>query len=405
MKDKMIKAFQKANGGLFDRVEKADVGNAYQEMAKAGVLLMGWADPFMPDYVMPKHIEQALITAIKDPSAAHYTAPIGNQLLKEKLAVKLQSFNRLTVDPNRNILITPGSDSGLYFAMLPFINPGDEVIVFAPSYPNNFLNIQIMQGTVVPVLLSESEHYQINEENLRAAITERTKLIVMTHPNNPTTTVFNRTSLEILRSVLIEHDLILVCDQAFEDFCYEGEFITPQALPGLFERTVSVFSFSKGMGLSGLRVGYIVCSDQIMDSMYANAVTVLGATNTASQQAIIAALDDQTFMQEFREAYDFRRKAATAIINSIPQVHMDLPESGFLGWINVSALGSSTEIAKFLTDDAQVALNDGINYGPGGEGHLRIVLGVYRDNDKIIEALNRIRKSLLKWQEINKPAY
>lgn len=95
---------------------------------------------------------------------------------------------------------------------------------------------------------------------------------------------------------MLRHDLILVCDQAFEDFCYENEMITPAAMNGMFERTVTVFSFSKGMGLSGLRVGYLVCGDEIMDSLYANAVSVLGATNTACQKALIAALEDPSFM-------------------------------------------------------------------------------------------------------------
>lgn len=115
-------------------------------------------------------------------------------------------------------------------------------------------------------------------------MTERTKMVVLTHPNNPTTTVYNRESLEGLARFVIRHDLILVCDQAFEDFCFENEMITPASLPGMFERTISVFSFSKGMGLSGYRVGYIVCDDVVMDSMFANAVSVLGATSTVASE-------------------------------------------------------------------------------------------------------------------------
>ena len=117
----MIKAFAKANGGLFQSVEKADVGLSYQELEKQGIALMGWADPFMPDYSLPSFIEDALIEAIKDKSSPHYTAPIGNEQLKYAIAKKLEEQNHLKVDPLRNILITPGSDSGLFFATLPFI--------------------------------------------------------------------------------------------------------------------------------------------------------------------------------------------------------------------------------------------------------------------------------------------
>lgn len=214
----------------------------------------------------------------------------------------------MTVDPQRNILITPGSDSGLYFAMLPFIEEGDEVLIPAPSYPNNFLNVEIMGGRTVPVPLKESNQFQIEIDEFEKRVSEHTKMVVLTHPNNPTTTVFNRSSLEALADFVIRHDLILVCDQAFEDFCYENEMITPASLPGMFERTITVFSFSKGMGLSGYRVAYLVCSDVIMDTMFANAVSVLGATNTVSQLAILAALEDPSFMKEFEIAFDYRRK-------------------------------------------------------------------------------------------------
>lgn len=401
MKEKMIPAFRKAEGGLFTAVEKADVGSAYQEMEKQGVALMGWADPFMPDASMPKHVEQALIDTIRHPSAPHYTAPIGSSQLKAKIAEKLKTKNHLLVDPERNILITPGSDSGLYFAILPFIEDGDEVLIPSPSYPNNTLNIEIMGGRVVPVPLRPETGYQLEAELLEQTVSEKTKMIVLTHPNNPTTTVYNRQSLEILRDFVLRHDLILVCDQAFEDFCYENEMITPAAMNGMFERTVTVFSFSKGMGLSGLRVGYLVCGDEIMDSLYANAVSVLGATNTACQKALIAALEDPSFMQEFERAFNVRRQAAEKILNSIPNVHADLPQSGFLCWVDVSRLGDSSQIVQYLVKHAQVAVNDGKNYGPGGEGHLRIVLGVYRDDAKVIAALERIKAALIQWQEEN----
>ena len=247
MKEKMIKAFRNANGGLFSNVEKADVGGSYQELEKQGVALMGWADPFMPDFSLPEHVKKATIQAIEAAAAPHYTAPIGNQILKNKIADKLKKQNGLTVDPQRNILITPGSDSGLYFAMLPFIEAGDEVLIPAPSYPNNFLNVEIMGGRTIPVPLKESNHFQLEIDEFEKRVSEHTKMVVLTHPNNPTTTVFNRSSLEALADFVIRHDLLLVCDQAFEDFCYENEMITPASLPGMFERTITVFSFSKGM--------------------------------------------------------------------------------------------------------------------------------------------------------------
>ncbi|MBQ9328159.1 MAG: pyridoxal phosphate-dependent aminotransferase [Solobacterium sp.] len=396
-KERMIPAFAKAEGGLFSAVEKADVGGSYQEMEKQGIALMGWADPFMPDRSMPEFIEHAYLDAVKKESSPHYTAPIGNQELKVMLAEKLRDYNRLNVEPNRNILITPGSDSGLYFSILPFVHDGDEVMIPSPSYPNNYLDVEIMGGKVVPIVLHEEDGFQLDIAQMKEKLTERTRAVILTHPNNPTTTVYNRESLEGLRSFVIENDLMLIVDQAFEDYTFGNEMITPAAMEGMFERTVTVFSFSKGMGLSGLRVGYVVAPDWVMDTMFANAVGVIGATSTAAQIAVMEALQHPEFMEEFEAAYEYRRHKAYEILNAVPGVSVQMPQSGFMCWVNVSELGTSSEIVSYLVKEAKVSVNDGVNYGPGGEGHLRIILGVYRDNEKVIDALNRIAVALGKY--------
>lgn len=397
MKHKMRKAFQSFEGGLFSEVEKADVGDTYQKLMEQGVDLMGWADPFMPDHSLPTHVLEATIEAVKAPLAAHYTAPIGNEELKVAIAKKLKRVNGLQVDPKRNILITPGSDSGLYYAMLSFLDEGDEVLIPSPAYPNNFQNAKILGAKAIPIELKEANDFQIDITAFEAKVSKRTKMVVLTHPNNPTTTVFNETSLFQLADFIIKHDLILVCDQAFEDFTYENKMITPAALPGMWERTITVFSLSKGMGFSGYRVGYIVSDDTIMDALYGAAVSVLGATNSIAQVAVLAAFKDPSFMQTFEHAFDYRRHKAYEIINQIPNVSMQLPESGFLCWVDVSKLGSSSDIVAYLLEHAKVSVNDGINYGLGGEGHIRIVLGVYQDDEKVVRALRKIKDALVRY--------
>lgn len=399
MKNIMKKEFQNFEGGLFSEVEKADVGDSFTKMAEDGVALMGWADPFMPDFSIPGHIMDKTLEAIKSPVGAHYTAPTGNMELRELICQKANKMYGVTLDPARNVIITPGSDSALFFAMFPFLQKGDEVIIPCPSYPNNMQNIKMMQATPMVLELEAEDDYQIREENLRALISDRTKMIVLTHPNNPTTTVFNRSSLEAIRKVVLENNLILVCDQAFEDFTFENEFIAPMSLEGMFKHTITVCSISKGMGLSGYRVGYIMADDTIMDVMYGCAVSVIGATNTVSQIAAIEAFKHPEFMQEFNKVYDYRRHQAYQILNQVPGVEMKLPESGFLAWLDVSKLGDSSIICKRLINEAKVAVNDGINYGCGGEGHLRIVLGVYKDNQQVIDAINRMALILKKIAE------
>lgn len=397
MKEKMKKEFQTFEGGLFSDVEKADVGDSYQKLGEQGVALMGWADPFTPDFSLPEHVMNKTLEAIRLPLSAHYTAPVGNDELKELIAEKCRTFNHLDVDPRRNIIITPGSDSALFFAMFPFIEKDDEVMIPSPSYPNDFTNVKMMQGKVVSIPLYAEDGYQLRIEEFEKRVTSKTKMVVLTHPNNPTTTVYNRKSLEDLSAFIQKHDLILVCDQAFEDFTFENEMITPASLPGMMERTITVCSVSKGMGLSGYRVGYIVADDKVMDVMYGCAVSVIGATNTIAQVAVMEAFKDPSFMDTFAKAYDVRRHQAYEILNEVPGVHVQLPQSGFLCWVDVSELGSSTDICAYLIKEAKVALNDGINYGPGGEGHLRIVLGVYEEDQKVIDALHRMADALRKY--------
>lgn len=395
IRSKMHPAFAKLEGGLFTEVAKADVGNAYIELIRRGVSPLGWADPFYPDGCMPEHVLRAMVKCLDSGRASHYTVPIGSAELRSEVSRKLSEFNGIDADPDRNILITPGSDSGLFYAMLPFILPGDEVMVLDPSYPNNFLNVELMGGKAVRIGLHEERGYQPNIEDFERGLTKNTKMVLLTHPNNPTTTVFRRQFLEELARFVVDNDLVLVVDQAFEDTVFDGiEYVNVATLPGMWERTLSVFSISKGMGLSGLRVGYIVSDDNIMDVLYGACVNVLGATNTAAQAGAIAALANPGFVKEYRNTYDKRRKFAYEVFNSIPGVSMLMPESGFCSWINVSQLGDSSDVSDFLVREAKVAVNDGKTYGLQGSGYIRIVHGAMVDDSQVFESLLRIRRAL-----------
>ena len=394
--DKMNPGFRSLQGGLFAAVSKADVGNVADEMIKKGVDMLSWADPFMPDAVLPEKLKRRAIAAIESGEAVHYTTPIGSHDLKVAIAEKLRSFNGFEVDPDRNILITPGSDSGLLFAMMPFITPGDEVLVPDPSYPSNFLNPTLLGGKAVSVPLKEDEGFALDLDAFEKAVTPRTKMVLLTNPNNPTGTVFGREELTRLSEFIIRHDLVLVVDQAFEDSVFDGrEMVSMAALPGMWERTVSVFSISKGMGLSGFRVGYVVCDDHVLDVMYGCAVNVIGATNTTFQLAAIEAFRDSAFVDEYREQFDRRRKKVYELLGDIPGVRMQLPQATFLTWLDVRELGTAPEVAAYLLEHARVFVNDGTSYGQQGAGHLRIVHGCFADENRVYAAMERIRAALI----------
>lgn len=400
IKNKMKPAFARLDGGLFSTAQKADVGDVAERMQSQGVALMSWADPFMPDPSIPDHVLQAAVDALKGGFPAHYTMPIGSPELKKLIADRTERLYGLRLDPNRNIIINPGSDNGLIFAMFPWINPGDEVMVHDPSYPSNFLNPELLGGVTVKVPTYAEDDYHIRIEEYEKRLTDRTKMVLLTNPNNPTGVTYTREELELLAAFCIRNDLICVVDQAFEDTVFpEHEMICMAQIPGMWERTVTVCSVSKGMGLSGFRVGWTYADDTIMDTYYGAAVNIQGATSTLAQMAVMPAFQDDSFIKVYMEKYDRRRRYAYQLFNSIPGVSMKMPEAGFFVWIDVSGLGDSSEIVSYLVSEARVSVNDGKFYGEQGNGHLRLIDGCYWNDEDSFAAMDRMGTAFRKLAE------
>ena len=342
-----------------------------------------------------------MAAALEAGCCSHYSMPIGNPDLRGILAEKIHGQNGLNLDPSRNIMVTPGSDSGLYYAMMPFVGEGDEVLVPEPCYPSNLLNPYLMGGRAVPVPLFYEDNYQIRIDEFEKRLTGRTRVVLITHPNNPTATVFRRESLEKLADFIIGNNLVLISDQAFEDHIYDGiEFVHPAAIPGMGERTVTVCSISKGIGLSGFRIGYIYACDRVMDVLYGACVNVLGAPSTLSSVGAAAAVKDRGHLKANFIRLERRRRTACEILSSIPGVEMRMPESGILCWLNVERLGSSAEAAAWILEHAGILVNEGSPYGEHGEGFLRIVTGCFADDQRARGAFERIRGALIKMWEM-----
>ena len=396
IKDKMNQRFYDLQGGLFSKVTKADVGENAGNLIAQGYTMMSWADPFFPDPSLPKSVEQTMLDEIKSGTLSHYTMPMGDRKLREIIAQRIEDKYKVSLDPSRNILITPGSDSGLLYAMMPFLSTGDEVLVPDPSYPSNYVNCKLCGAKAVHVPLSAEKNYQIEIAEFEKRITDKTKMVLLTHPNNPTGTVFNRQSIQDLCDFIIKHDLILVCDQAFEDHIYDDlEMIAPMSMEDMFKRTITVFSISKGYGLSGLRVGYLVADDTIMDVYYAATVNVLGATNTLAQKAAITAMQDKSILENYYQRLLARRDLAYRILSTIPNTKIAKAESGILSWLDVSKLGTSAEVAAYLLEHAHISVNEGTPYGKQGEGYLRIVHACLADDKQAEEAFLKIKETLI----------
>ncbi len=377
----------------FAAVRRVDY-QALQDRLDHDYVMLGWADPFFPDPCLPEHVIAAAKGAL-DQHGAHYSLPIGSPALRRAIAGKLAARNGLDVDPDREVIVTPGSDTGLWQAMQVVLSPGDEVLNPVPSYPSNFRNAELMGAISVPVPLDASRDFELDVAALRDRISPRSKLVMLTQPNNPTGTVHGRKTLELLAGLVLEHDLLVVVDQAFEDSVYDArELVTFAALPGMRERTISVFSMSKGMAMSGFRVGYTVAAPEIMAVLHATAVNILGATNTAAQAAAIAAMEDRGFVAEYVARYERRRLWAAELLAAIPGVRFRLPQAGLMVWLDIAGLGTSRKVAEHLLSDAKIIVQPGEIFGGVGGNYIRLMLSALRDDSALREALERTARSL-----------
>lgn len=389
--------FKDLQGGLFLAVSKADVGEGVGKFLEAGGEIMAWADPFFPDPSLPESVKEAMIDALESGLPAHYSMPIGMPELRATIAERESKRLGRPIDPSRNVIVTPGSDSGLLYAMMPFLSEGDEVLVHDPSYPSNYLNCKLLGAVPISIPLYENNAYQLDVSEFEKRLTDKTKMVLLTHPNNPTTTVFKPGVLEELAAFIVKHNLILVCDQAFEDHIFvDTPFVSPCTLKDMWERTITVHSISKGYGLSGLRIGYLIADDKIMDVLYGGAVNVLGAASTVGSVGAIAALSDQAYLDSITERLKVRQHKVYEILSDIPGTSILPIESGILAWINIERLGTSEEIAQRIMDEAHIMVNQGEPYGSQGAGHLRIVTACFADDKDLYDRVYRIKDVLVR---------
>lgn len=360
---------------------------------------LSWADPFYPESRLPAHVREACVEALDGPGA-HYTVPMGLEALRVVAAEKVKKFNGLDIDPMKELFIIAGSDTGLFYAMMPFITPGagDEVLIPDPSYVGNFTNAALLGAKAVSVPLDEKNNFTFNFDALENATTERSRLLVLTNPNNPTGRSYTREELTKLAAFVERHDLAVVVDQAFEDCVFSGhEMVTFASLPGMYERTTTVFTTSKGMGLCGFRVAYIVSCPRFSKAYQAALVSVGGAPNTVAQYGALAAFKNIEFLHSYTEKYEQRTRRTWEMLRGVPGIRCNMPDAGYYLWINVSELGPVDKLLEFIANDAHVVLTGGDGFGKGGANYLRLITASMSDDEKYYDAIRRLCFSLAKY--------
>lgn len=371
----------------------------YDSMDPNHKILLTGADLFFPTPCLPNHVIEATKKAL-DEGRTHYSlrANYAEPELEQALVSKLESFNGLDIDPSCELLVVPSSAMGLYLAIRICVTPnhGDEVLNIEPGFSENINDVVQIGAVNVPIPLCADSGFHLNLQDIASRITAHTRCIILTNPNNPTGTVYDRNELLELAELLERNNLIAIVDQDFERQVYDKNYVTFASLPGMRERTISIFGTSKDMGLTGYRVAYMVVPKEIFPILKPAIFNMHGPTNTFAQIGAAAAFNDPQYADAWVELMRARRLRGQRILDAIPGVRCPLPEGGFYFWADVALLGTSEEVRDWLIADAQVGVGMGTWFGETGAGYLRIMYGAVPSESMYDEALARIDESLRK---------
>ncbi len=317
----------------------------------------------------PDHIKEGMTAALRE-NKTRYAPSSGIPQLRRAIAMKLRERNHIPAD-EENVIIVHGGMQGLFGSFQSVVNPGDEVLIFSPYWTPIKDLVGHCQGRLVLVSTDEARADGFRETLARYA-TERTRAIYFNTPMNPSGVVFTRSETEQVAQFAIDRDLIVIADEAYEDIVYEGEHVSIASLEGMFERTITSFTFSKSYAMTGWRIGYAVATDPWMTGLRKTILYSSNGVSTPTQWAALAAFTTGSdFLATSRAAYLERRDLLLAGLNEIG-LSCATPVGAFYAFPDISTIGSdSRQASELLLDRAQVATVPGLVFGPHGEGHVR----------------------------------
>jgi len=347
-----------------------------------------------PDFTTPRHILDAAVDATKK-GFTHYTDTNGTLELREAIAKKLEEDNGIDVDPQTEVTVTSGSQEAMLIAALGFLNSGDEALILDPYYPACSEDTLLAEAKPVTVPLDEEGNYQIEIEALERKITERTKMIWMCNPSNPTGHVFSKQDLEIIAEVARRHKLIVFADEIYEKIVYNGaKHVSIGSLPRMEDRTITLNGFSKAYAMTGWRIGYVAAGEKLSATLRKLHYYAVLCPNAISQKAAVAALaGPQDCVREMVREYSRRRGLVLDELDKTGSLFYARPGGAFYVFPNFTSYEKSDEtLATRLLEEAGVVTAPGSGFGKAGEGHLRISYSVSYEQAK--EGMERIRRFL-----------
>ena len=368
-------------------------GEKARQLARQGhdVIDLGQSSPH---HVTPRHIIDAGIRALNE-GLTNISSSRGLPELRRAMADKLTVHNDRKVDPDGDILVTPGSKMGLYDAINAYIERGDEVLVIEPTWVSFSQQVEMAEGIPVAVPLSEEEEYYIDYEQLKEYVTPQTRMIVINNPNNPTGRVYTEEELAAVARLAVEEDLLVICDETYEYFLYDSnQHLTIANLDGMAERTLTSYTFTKAYSMSGWRLGCIVAQSALLEPLLKIQEQTASFVSPFVQMAGVAALQGpQDHLVQWREDCNELRIRCADRLYQVPGVHCPLPEGATFLFPRFSADMTSAELAELLVEREGVVVTPGAGFGESGEGHFRIAL-MRSPADRVLEGVERIARVL-----------
>ena len=368
-------------------------GEKARQLARQGydVIDLGQSSPH---HVTPQHIVDAGIRALNQ-GLTNISSSRGLPELRRAMADKLVTHNDRIVDPDGDILVTPGSKMGLYDAIYAYIERGDEVLVIEPTWVSFRQQVEMAEGIPIAVPLSEEEEYYISYDQLKEYVTPQTKMLIINNPNNPTGRVYEEDELEAVARLAQENDLLVVCDETYEYFTYDSnQHLTIANLDGMAERTLTSYTFTKAYSMAGWRLGCIVAQSALLEPLLKIQEQTASFVSPFVQMAGVAALQGpQDHLVQWREDCNELRIRCSDRLYQVPGVHCPLPEGATFLFPRFSADMTSSELAEVLVERERVVVTPGVGFGESGEGHFRIAL-MRSPADRVLEGVDRIARVL-----------
>jgi aspartate aminotransferase len=343
-----------------------------------------------PDFDTPAHIKQALYSAVKE-GFIYYTPAPGIPELREAISEKVKRDNRIDYSPDE-VIVTPGAKQALFEAIMAILNPGDEVLIPQPHWVSYVPMTQIAGAKAVPLPLHKDRGFKLSAKDIYDYATDKTKLIILNSPSNPTGAVLEEKDLQAIAEACIKKDLLVISDEIYEHIIYNQYHMSIGSLPGMKEQTVTVNGFSKAYSMTGWRLGYAAAPRHIIKLMSnLQGHSVSNATSFVQKAGVAALRGSQECVAEMVSEFRRRRDRIVELLNEIPGVDCLMPEGAFYAFADFSEIEkNSIKLAGQLLDEAKVAVIPGVAFGESGEGFLRLSYAI--GMDKIEEGIERIKK-------------